>query len=118
MVGAILKQLVGRGRILKDLREAFQKANHEVGGRGLRLVDLMGMPRTTIAPTPGVFICIEALEKCLPKYLPELPRSPARYYSGVSHRKNIPFREAPCLESSFLLPLNLCCHWGHLLVYL
>jgi len=74
MVGAILNQLVGRGCILKDLRKPFKKANHEVGGRGLRLVDLMGMRRTTIAPTPGVFICIEALEECLPKYLPELPR--------------------------------------------
>ena len=72
IVGAILKQLVGRGGITKDLREAFQKAKKEVGGRGPRLADLMGMLRTTIASLPRVFICVDALDECLPKCLPEL----------------------------------------------
>ena len=72
VVGAILKQLVGRGGIPKDLREAFQKAKYEVGGRGPRLVDLMGMLRTTIASLSRVFICIDALDECLPKCLAEL----------------------------------------------
>ena len=72
IVGAILKQLVARGEIAKNLREAFQKAKKEVGGRGPRLADLMGMLRTTIASLPRVFICIDALDECLPKSLPEL----------------------------------------------
>ena len=72
IVGAILKQLVGRGVIAKDIWEAFQKAKKEVGGRGPRLADLMGMLRTTIASLPRVFICIDALNECLPKCLPEL----------------------------------------------
>ena len=72
IVGAILKQLVGRGGIAEDLREAFQKAKKEVGGRGPRLVDLMGMLKTAIASLPRVFICIDALDECLPKCLPEL----------------------------------------------
>jgi len=71
-VGAILKQLVGRARMMKDLREAFQKASEEVGGRGPRLADLMGMLRSAIASIPRVFICIDALDECLPKCLPEL----------------------------------------------
>ena len=71
-MGAILKQLVGRGRIMKDLREAFRKASQELGGRGPRLADLMGMLRTAIALVPRVFICIDALDECLPKCLPEL----------------------------------------------
>jgi len=72
IVGAILEQLVGRGGITKDLRKAFQKAKREVGGRGPRLADLMGIWRTTIASLPRVFICIDALDECLPKCLPEL----------------------------------------------
>ena len=72
IVGAILKQLVGRGGIAKDLLEAFPKAKNEIGGRGPRLSDLMGMLRTAIASLPRVFICIDALEECLPKCLPEL----------------------------------------------
>ena len=75
IVGAILKQLVGRGVIAEDVREAFQKAKKEVGGRGPRLADLMGMLRTTIAPLPRVFICIDALDECLPSCLPELLQS-------------------------------------------
>ena len=75
IVGAILKQLVGRGDISKGLREAFEKAKREVGGRGPRLADLMGMLRTTIASLPKVFICIDALDECLPKCLPELLES-------------------------------------------
>ena len=76
ILGAILKQLVGRGGgIPKDLREAFQKTKQEVGGRGPRLVDLMGMLRVAIASLPRVYICIDALDECLPKYLPELLKS-------------------------------------------
>jgi len=75
IVGAILKQLVGRGDIPSYLREAFQKAKKEFGGRGPQLTDLMGMLRTTIASLPRVFICIDALDECLPKCLPELLES-------------------------------------------
>ena len=72
IMGAILKQLVGRAGIAEGLREAFQKAKKEVGGRGPRLPDLMGMLRSTIASLPKVFICVDALDECLPKCLPEL----------------------------------------------
>jgi len=72
IMGAILKQLVGKSGIAEDLREAFQKAKGEVGGRGPRLGDLMRMLKTAIASLPKVFICIDALDECLPKYLPEL----------------------------------------------
>ena len=46
-----------------------------MGGRGLRLGDLMGMLRMAIALLPQVFICIDALDECLPKHLPELLES-------------------------------------------
>ena len=75
VMGAILKKLVGRGGIPIYLREAFQEGKMEIGGRGLRLEGLMGMLRMAIALLPQVFICIDALDECLPKHLPELLES-------------------------------------------
>ena len=75
MIGAILKQLVGRGGIPTYLREAFEKGQKEIGGRGLLLADLMRMLRTAIASLPQVFVCIDALDECLPKNLPEFLES-------------------------------------------
>jgi len=72
MIGAILKQLVGRGDIPKDLREAYQAEKREVGGRRLLYADLMEMLKIAIAALPRVYICIDALDECLPKNLPEL----------------------------------------------
>ena len=75
VIGAILKQIVGRGEITEDLRKAFQKGKKEFGGRGPRLADLMGMLRTAIASLPRVFICVDALDEYLPKHLPGLLES-------------------------------------------
>ena len=75
IIGAILKQLVDRGDIPEYLREAFQEAREETGGRRLRLADLMRMLRVAIASLPQVFICLDALDECLPKHLPELLKS-------------------------------------------
>ena len=75
IMGAILKQLVGRGGIPNYLRDVFQKSKAEFGGRGPLLADLMGMLRTAIASLSRVFICLDALDECLPKYLPELLES-------------------------------------------
>ena len=75
MIGAILKQLVGRGDIPAYVREAFQAAKRNFGGRGPQLPDLMRMLKITIASLPQVFICLDALDEFLPKSLPELLRS-------------------------------------------
>ena len=75
IMGAILKQLVGRGGIPDYLREAFQKRQKEFGGRKLRLPDLVGMLKIVIASLPKAFICLDALDECLPKHLPELLKS-------------------------------------------
>ena len=66
MMGAILKELVGRS-IPEYLREAFRK---ESAGTGLllpRLIELLGSPSL-----PQAFICIDALDECLPQHLPKL----------------------------------------------
>jgi len=75
MMGAILKQLVGKGDIPIYLRQAFQQGKQEIGGRGLLLADLMRMLKMTIASLPQVYICIDALDEFLPKHLPELLKS-------------------------------------------
>ena len=72
VIGAILKQLVGRGDIPDYVREAFQAAKRNFGGRGPELPDLMRMLKITIAPLLQVFICLDALDEFLPKNLPEL----------------------------------------------
>ena len=75
IMGAILGQLVGRGGMPKELRDTFQKGKMEFGGRGPRLPDLMRMLKIAIASLPRVCICIDALDECLPKYLPEFLES-------------------------------------------
>ena len=75
MVGAIRKQFVGRAEIPEDIREEFQKVKQKAGGRRPLLVDLMRMLRIAIASLPQIFICIDALDECLPKNLPELLES-------------------------------------------
>jgi len=68
IMGAILKRLVGK-EIPEDVRKAFEE------GRRPLLADLMRMLKITIASKPQVFICIDALDECLPKHLPELLKS-------------------------------------------
>jgi len=75
MIGAILKQLMGRRDIPKGVREAFQKGKREFGGRGLLLAEMMGMLRIALASLSQIFICIDALDECPPKHLPELLES-------------------------------------------
>ena len=72
IIGAILKQLVVREEVLEDVKEAFREAKREVGGRGLRLPDMVRMLKQAIATSPQVFICIDALDECIPKHLLEL----------------------------------------------
>ena len=72
IIGAILKQLLVRGGVLEDVRSAFRKEKAEVGGRGLRLPDMVRMLKQAIAALPQVFICIDALDECIPKHLLEL----------------------------------------------
>ena len=72
MMGAILKQLIGGREIPDNVREAFQEGKKEIGGRRLRLADLMRMLGVAISSLPQVFICIDALDECPPRNLPEL----------------------------------------------
>ena len=72
IIGAILKQLVARDEVLRDMQAAFQKAKKELGGRDLRPPDMLRMLKRAIATLPPVFMCIDALDECLPKNILEL----------------------------------------------
>ena len=75
IIGAILKQLVVRDGVLEGVQSVFKRAKKEVGGRGLRLPDMVQMLKQAVATLPQVFICIDALDECLPKHLLELLKS-------------------------------------------
>ena len=75
MMGAILKQLLRRVDIPGYLGATFREGKRKFGYRGLRLQGMMEMLKITIASLPQVFICIDALDECLPKNLPELLES-------------------------------------------
>ena len=62
------------GGIPIDLREEFREVQNE-DGSGLSLPDLMRSLRIALFSLPKVFICINALDECLPKSLPELLES-------------------------------------------
>ena len=68
MLGAMLKQLVSRGGIPQHIREAFQKAKREFGGRGLLLPDMVEILKKTITSLQRVFICIDAVDECTPRH--------------------------------------------------
>jgi len=67
MLGAIFKQLLERGEIPKHLRRAFREGKKRFGGLAMRLPDLVQVLKMTIASLSEVFICIDALDECLPK---------------------------------------------------
>ena len=67
MLGAILIQLFARDGIPETVQQAFHKGKMVLGGQAVRDSDLVKMLKTAIASRPGVFICIDALDECLPK---------------------------------------------------
>jgi len=75
MLGAILKQLLERDGISDHVRQVFRQAKRGLGGRAVRLLDLVDILKTTIASLPEVFICIDDLDECLPDNRRELLES-------------------------------------------
>ena len=61
MLGAILKQLFTRNRIPEPVWQAFHDE------KSVQLSDLVEILKAAIAELPGMFICIDALDECLPK---------------------------------------------------
>ena len=75
ILGAMLKQLVGRGGIPEHIREAFRRAKNKFGGQSLLLPGMVDILKKTITSVPQVFICIDALDESSPKHRRELLES-------------------------------------------
>ena len=71
-MGALLKQVVGGlEEILEGISQAFQKQKKAIGGRGPRLSDIVEMLQTT-SYKGRTFICIDALDECVPEHRAKL----------------------------------------------
>ena len=72
MLGAILRQLVSIGELPEGVRGTFRKGFFD---RGLRLPDIVGMLKASIAALPPVYICVDALDESTPRDRRELLES-------------------------------------------
>jgi len=73
MIGALTKQLVNALKIVPpEIEEAFERAEREVGGRGLQVSEAIKLLQAALAPVKRTFICIDALDECPDKHLSQL----------------------------------------------
>ena len=67
-MGALLKQVVnGLEEIPVEISRAYQEQKKAIGGREPRLSDIVKMLQTT-ASTQRTFICIDAIDECVPEH--------------------------------------------------
>jgi len=68
MLGSLLRQVVkGQKEIPKAISEDFRKEESAIGGRGLQVGRILKMFQT-IAATRRTFICVDALDECVPEH--------------------------------------------------
>jgi len=71
-MGALLKQVVGGlEEIPVEISQAYQDQKKAIGGRGPRLPDIVKMLQTTTSKE-RTFICIDALDECVPGHRAKL----------------------------------------------
>jgi len=72
MLGSLLKQIVGGlETIPAEIRETFQDHKKVIGGRGLRVAEIVKMLQTVTSLRP-TFICVDALDECVEGNQPEV----------------------------------------------
>ena len=68
MLGSLLWQVVnGQNEIPKAIAEDFRKEKSAIGGRGLQVGGILRMFQA-IAATRRTFICVDALDECVPEH--------------------------------------------------
>ena len=68
MLGSLLRQLIiGQEGIPEMIAREFRKEKMSIGGRGLQASGILKMFQT-IAATRRTFICVDALDECLPEH--------------------------------------------------
>ena len=72
MLGSLLKQIVtGFDEIPEEIRQAFQDHKKVIGGRGLRVPEIVKMLQT-VTSLQQTFICVDALDECAERHRPEV----------------------------------------------
>jgi len=72
MLGSLLKQIVGGlEKIPDEIKGTFQDYKKMIGGRGLRVPEIVEMLQTVTSLRP-TFICIDALDECVERHRPEV----------------------------------------------
>ena len=73
VVGALVKQIIcALGAIPTEIERAFQKSRRQVGGRGLRVNEVLELLKACLVPLERAFICIDALDELLVNEVPIL----------------------------------------------
>ena len=68
MLGSLLRQLIsGGGEIPEVIDRHFRKEKRVIGGRGLQVSGILKMFQA-IAATRRTFICVDALDECVPEH--------------------------------------------------
>ena len=72
ILGSLLKQIVGGlERIPDEISQTFQDYKKVIGGRELRVPDMVKMLQTVTSSQP-TFICVDALDECMEVHRPEV----------------------------------------------
>ena len=73
MIGALTNQFVNASKVVpSEIEEVFERAEREVGGRGLQVSETTKLLRGALAPVKRTFLCIDALDECPEKHLSQL----------------------------------------------
>ena len=72
ILGSLLKQIVGGlKRIPDEIRETFEDHKKVIGGRGLRVQEIVKMLQT-VTSLQRTFVCVDALDECAERHQPEV----------------------------------------------
>ena len=72
ILGSLLKQIVGGlERIPDEIRRTFQDHKKTIGGRGLRVAEIVKMMQT-VTSFQQTFMCVDALDECVERHRPEV----------------------------------------------
>jgi len=67
MLGSLLKQLaIGLGELPEEMVQAYEEQKNFIGGRSLQHTNIVKMLQT-ISSKKCTFICIDALDECVPE---------------------------------------------------
>jgi len=82
MLGSLLRQLVsGLEEIPEVVVQCFRKEKRVIGGRGLQVSGILNMFQS-ITATKRTFLCVDALDECVPAHLTVALESLAQILQG------------------------------------